>query len=273
MRGEDPKVGEDEDQEQGSPPHARGRLYLTHCRRINLRITPACAGKTSTAEAFSRPEPDHPRMRGEDASPWLSRRPSRGSPPHARGRQLSNLNQRVFVRITPACAGKTADFVNELRQLKDHPRMRGEDPTKKTRWTTMKGSPPHARGRHTRNTVRRGCRRITPACAGKTGRRFASTFCKRDHPRMRGEDTTRYTGRGATIGSPPHARGRQNILILTTRRLNGSPPHARGRQLDSRGNPAKSSFSLPVFFCSQPSPLGWFLRWVLGLGSSLWKQR
>ena len=132
------------------------------------------------------------------------------------------------------------------------PACAGKTPQGFLGWVFQQGSPPHARGRRTRIAHRFSSTRITPACAGKTSNSLGRYRAYPDHPRMRGED---------------------NLLREADNFNFGSPPHARGRQLDSRGNPAKSSFSLPVFFCSQPSPLGWFLRWVLGLGSSLWKQR
>ena len=130
--------------------------------------------------------------------------------------------------------------------------MRGEDADPHVVESGIRGSPPHARGRRRVEMFALPEDGITPACAGKTMESVVVATWGRDHPRMRGEDVFRFF-----LGDIPV----------------GSPPHARGRQLDSPGNPAKSSSSLPVFFCSQPSPLGWFLRWVLGLGLNLWKQR
>ena len=90
MRGEDGLLILDNEDQPGSPPHARGRPDVT-CRNDRLaRITPACAGKTSFRAALDRLTRDHPRMRGEDwryvcPPTWTS-----GSPPHARGRQLDS---------------------------------------------------------------------------------------------------------------------------------------------------------------------------------------
>ena len=50
----------------GSPPHARGRPGSTGGGKEFWRITPACAGKTGTRRSEGQPQPDHPRMRGED---------------------------------------------------------------------------------------------------------------------------------------------------------------------------------------------------------------
>ena len=86
MRGEDADTMADTTGSNGSPPHARGRPRSTHShvrpsgitpacagktrsarkRRADRRITPACAGKTPPLHPQTRPEKDHPRMRGED---------------------------------------------------------------------------------------------------------------------------------------------------------------------------------------------------------------
>ena len=168
-------------------------------------------------------------MRGEDALAKGARSTSPGSPPHARGRQLAVFDDEVDARITPACAGKTMGGRAPKRGGPDHPRMRGEDSFADFLTLLTSGSPPHARGRPQPGDHRRGLGRITPACAGKTPTPILSRKTFPDHPRMRGEDLRH--------------RGRRHRKI-------GSPPHARGRQLDSPGNPAKSSPSLPVFFCS-----------------------
>ena len=49
----------------GSPPHARGKACLYQHALRRLGITPACAGKSSSALPFSIARRDHPRMRGE----------------------------------------------------------------------------------------------------------------------------------------------------------------------------------------------------------------
>ena len=66
MRGEDMTGRVLTRSVSGSPPHARGRLRSMNRLRSSFRITPACAGKTSTALSVMRLATDHPRMRGED---------------------------------------------------------------------------------------------------------------------------------------------------------------------------------------------------------------
>ena len=68
-------------------------------------------------------------MRGEDSFVWLTTEPTRGSPPHARGRLPLVLDAVEKPGITPACAGKTVSFSIIPPGTRDHPRMRGEDDT------------------------------------------------------------------------------------------------------------------------------------------------
>ena len=147
MRGEDARVGAVPKLTGGSPPHARGRRSERRTRTSPDGITPACAGKTVALHLGLPRVRDHPRMRGEDCPSRPSLRRIAGSPPHARGRPQSELEEAQRHRITPACAGKTK-FI-ELHDLisPDHPRMRGEDDWLQRLMDAVDGSPPHARGR------------------------------------------------------------------------------------------------------------------------------
>ena len=86
-------------------------------------------------------------MRGEDASEGFCGTNGNGSPPHARGRPPKARSRTDGIRITPACAGKTAEGPVSDGWDQDHPRMRGEDQTELGRKIWGYGSPPHARGR------------------------------------------------------------------------------------------------------------------------------
>ena len=147
-------------------------------------------------------------MRGEDFLGTRRRRWRSGSPPHARGRRLYEAFPKRWTGITPACAGKTGKlrFANAGRR--DHPRMRGEDSSRKRRGGVSGGSPPHARGRLQNMLANNALGGITPACAGKTSSIGSKRRRKPDHPRMRGEDVRRRNLWAMLCGSPPHARGR-----------------------------------------------------------------
>ena len=52
----------------------------------------------------------------------------------------------VGVGITPACAGIRVDTLDLKKEIKDHPRMRGDKIFDNMYFDTYWGSPPHARG-------------------------------------------------------------------------------------------------------------------------------
>ena len=70
------------------------------------------------------------------------------------------------------------------------------------------GSPPRVRGKpaHASNTQYRN--RITPACAGKTWRRYMYGSRAEDHPRVCGENSASTVTRPNCLGSPPRVRGK-----------------------------------------------------------------
>ena len=119
----------------GSPPHVRGKDISAGTIARTLGITPACAGKSVITHDLAALCEDHPRMCGEKVIVWPSglftvgspphvrgkvRRVSRPgrcnweSPPHVRGKVLAALMPENRVRITPACAGKSAEMVGAL---------------------------------------------------------------------------------------------------------------------------------------------------------------
>ena len=70
----------------GSPPRVRGKLAAPKpCGEV-AGITPACAGKTSTACASRQKPRDHPRVCGENVVPPHKICGGAGSPPRVRGK-------------------------------------------------------------------------------------------------------------------------------------------------------------------------------------------
>ena len=152
-------------------------------------------------------------MRGEDVHAVGHVFDDAGSPPHARGRPHQIAFSYDNAGITPACAGKTIMSISKRSMRRDHPRMRGEDPSEAQMGDVVSGSPPHARGRlEVPARGRRVCR-ITPACAGKTRGDDVPHAVPPDHPRMRGEDSEPTRAIPPPKGSPPHARGRPRRRI------------------------------------------------------------
>ena len=91
----------------GSPPRMRGKHHSTERLCNTPRITPADAGKTSSAEALYGGIKDHPRGCGENPRIDRIHRSGLGSPPRMRGKPKFCSRSRRTARITPADAGKT----------------------------------------------------------------------------------------------------------------------------------------------------------------------
>ena len=73
---------------------------------------------------------------------------------------------------------------------------------------TLKGSPPHGRGKVPLKKEGFDADRITPAWAGKSFRPTETALPNRDHPRMGGEKRRQTVKRVLVKGSPPHGRGK-----------------------------------------------------------------
>ncbi len=84
--------------------------------------------------------------------------------------------------------------------------MRGKHDLSCILTRNISGSPPHARETPERHIPQRGELRITPACAGNTGRSGRAVIRWRDHPRMRGKHPFFPPTTRLIWGSPPHAR-------------------------------------------------------------------
>ena len=133
----------------GSPPHVRERLCLHPCCQVEIRITPACAGKTRRAGAVRGRKRDHPRMCGKDSHITATRAKPTGSPPHVRERPFRIVVIIITAGITPACAGKTLPHRRHYHHCWDHPRMCGKDAALSAPAQGTAGSPPHVRERRT----------------------------------------------------------------------------------------------------------------------------
>ena len=72
MCGENIGVGVSAGSWLGSPPHVRGKPQGAGLDPWELRITPACAGKTLPIRGVLVYERDHPRMCGENTKKSLS---------------------------------------------------------------------------------------------------------------------------------------------------------------------------------------------------------
>ena len=107
MRGEYETFVKKSIADEGSPPLARGILFIKRHARHDFRITPACAGNTKFVPVTQIVLRDHPRLRGEYNDWNTDKATEQGSPPLARGIPLYLSDEDKEMGITPACAGNT----------------------------------------------------------------------------------------------------------------------------------------------------------------------
>ena len=98
-----------------------------------------------------------------------------------------DVNGDWDARIIPAYAGSTFPLTVARGAAQDHPRIRGEHPSKPLPCATLRGSSPHTRGARLLYYDTDSVIRIIPAYAGSTG-------------------SGRTSSRGNS-GSSPHTRG------------------------------------------------------------------
>ena len=110
----------------GSPPLVRGKAEDGKYYNGATGITPACAGKSGSPSKNRALYGDHPRLYGEKRKPIFAAAVGKGSPPPVRGKVPLAEVQHLYRRITPACAGKSPAFADELPFIEDHPRLCGE---------------------------------------------------------------------------------------------------------------------------------------------------
>ena len=76
----------EERRRMGSPPRVRGKAILLAYSSAALRITPACAGKSSVTITQENDDGDHPRVCGEKFLDFVQIPAGLGSPPRVRGK-------------------------------------------------------------------------------------------------------------------------------------------------------------------------------------------
>ena len=190
----------------GSPPPMRGKDSQQSKRYNRTRITPAYAGKSKRLL-------------------WWSGHAS-GSPPPMRGKVSTRVSLPSASGITPAYAGKSFLTLPPYFVNKDHPRLCGEKFCAAVMPSMLAGSPPPMRGKAVRCAVRKSCRRITPAYAGKSAFLRLSDKPRRDHPRLCGEKIPPWSGACSILGSPPPMRGKGQAFSGRIRKAGITPAYA-----------------------------------------------
>ena len=153
-------------------------------------------------------------MRGEQYASVSFSSPPSGSSPRARGTAIVMSLTSSQTGIIPACAGNRSRHACTKAIRRDHPRVRGEQTSRPTMDTCGAGSSPRARGTGVHGSVEHREAGIIPACAGNRRRGWRPTTDSRDHPRMRGEQLSVMSRSVKLLGSSPHARGTDGLVMF-----------------------------------------------------------
>ena len=177
-----------------------------------------------------------------------------------RGKVILFSVLRVDAGITPAYAGKrtTLDCLEVLRR--DHPRICGEKLSCSASLESMRGSPPHMRGKVYSPSSPYITSGITPAYAGKRNEISFRWNGRKDHPRICGKSSQlrRWPG---VMRDHPRICGEKSALTNCLLFPLGSPPHMRGKVNEKKANgfdiritPAYAGKSTLLCFPAEP---GW----------------
>ena len=186
-----------------------------------------------------RPQPAHPRSRGENADSDPGHYSPPGSSPLTRGKRGRLEVWDDLEGLIPAHAGKTVGQRRRLRGRAAHPRSRGENLNPAYSDAKINGSSPLTRGKPCLFGRQGPLSRLIPAHAGKTLLHRLGLGALPAHPRSRGENATRVrhaVSRGenisrsnedtSLIGSSPLTRGKHVTLIKLTPDRGLIPAHA-----------------------------------------------
>ena len=146
-----------------------------------------------------------------------------------RGKGVAPPEMELLHGITPAHAGKSEIVVCASVPSEDHPRTCGEKRLPVFSSHSSTGSPPHMRGKVDLLPLPRGRIGITPAHAVKRKIEPCCTSYSRDHPRTCGEKPRVLIHIFHSVGSPPHMRGKAQVLGAEAHGLRITPAHAGKR--------------------------------------------
>ncbi len=204
----------------GSPPRVREERGAVFSSPFGIGITPACAGRTDAIGRAHSVDGDHPRVCGKNKLQITDAGVRTGSPPRVREELLSLEFLSSFSRITPACAGKTAQQTAFHTVRWDHPRVCGKNTQMMDAAQNVKGSPPRVREKLGGTKQPHNLIGITPACAGKTAASHYGWCRAWDHPRVCGKNQVWDDAHEGQKGSPPRVREKLLLalsLILAVR--------------------------------------------------------
>ena len=132
----------------GSPPRARGRLWLPADHLAPWGLTPACAGTSRFGRPGRRGCWAHPRVRGDVSSSRTALSRWSRAHPRVRGDVVLGCGFALLVVGSPPRArGRPQACTWVAGWPWAHPRVRGDVPDERGTHQQAPGSPPRARGR------------------------------------------------------------------------------------------------------------------------------
>ena len=192
----------------GSSPRVRGKRTWSAESGVDYGLIPACAGKTWDEMPPQERSAAHPRVCGENDLFYFERNKTYGSSPRVRGKRGDPRRACGPRRLIPACAGKTVGLGWSWRKNWAHPRVYGENLWAPLDSAPSTGSSPRVRGKLPVDVDSWVLGGLIPACAGKTLRICACSWCGWAHPRVCGENVTSASTRSLSPGSSPRVRGK-----------------------------------------------------------------
>ena len=168
MRGENRNLIATRQLKCGTSPHAWGKPLLERAAAVADRNIPTCVGKTRRRSYPFLRRPEHPHMRGENASSDSSRETTDGTSPHAWGKPTFGSAPPEVSRNIPTCVGKTGSLREFGRVSPEHPHMRGENSAGYNIHAAISGTSPHAWGKRSTRAQATTRPRNIPTCVGKT---------------------------------------------------------------------------------------------------------
>ena len=191
----------------GSSPRVRGTAHASRCTVAMRRFIPACAGNRIPARNRSSVAPVHPRVCGEQRTAPDAMKFTSGSSPRVRGTGVVVVAVHGVSRFIPACAGNSALATLLMRDPSVHPRVCGEQESRKSSRFETDGSSPRVRGTVGSRPVVDHVARFIPACAGNSVYTVTLSSSTPVHPRVCGEQAHRASHVSHSCGSSPRVRG------------------------------------------------------------------
>ena len=128
-----------------------------------------------------------------------------------RGKLEPILSSAISGRLIPAYAGKTVAGIVSAFLCGAHPRVCGENASKKQNKPPATGSSPRMRGKPLFQVLALAEPRLIPAYAGKTFVHSHGCRSTRAHPRVCGENNGGGPFAYRVGGSSPRMRGKQDV--------------------------------------------------------------